>query len=58
MKRFFKEYLYLIKRYHSQIIVQVSMIRIRNNQQFFVVAFQFLKDIFAEITGMCLFSVY
>lgn len=49
--------LHLVKWNHLHPVVQIGVYGVRNDQQFFVIACQFLKSNPAKITGVRLFSV-
>lgn len=52
-----KEVTDLVKGNDIDLIIEIGMDCIGDDHQLFVFAFQFLKGIFAEITGMCFFTV-
>jgi hypothetical protein len=53
----FVEILYLIKRYFFQVIVQIYVICILDNKQFFVITLELFKSIFTKITAVSFLSV-
>ena len=53
----FKELFHFIKRNNIRFIIQIRMVRIRNNHQLFVFSSQLFECVFAEIPAMSLSSV-
>ncbi len=51
-----KEFFHLVKR--NLPVVQVGVVRSRNNHQFFVAAAQTSVCVFTEIAGMSILSMY
>ena len=52
-----KEFRYFFKRYNALLVIQVSVARVRYDQQLLVVTLQSLESVSAEVTGMRLFAV-